>query len=154
MSRIRVSFDGEVGIDSGGLSKEAFLLISKHIAFYVGPKCRKLMTFSKSSEESSSGSKNCGYFFNSFFNSEFIIEHLELDKMAINQFTPSMECISMLENDPIFSVENFIRFIGTFISKCLFDKHLIDFPLSSPLLQHILGGLFLGFSNEESKDEM
>lgn len=33
--------------------------------------------------------------------------------------------------------------IGKLLGKALFDRQLIDFPLSSLLLQHMLGGLFI-----------
>lgn len=39
--RLRVSFVGERGLDCGGLSKEAYLLLSKQAAYYGGPKYHK-----------------------------------------------------------------------------------------------------------------
>jgi hypothetical protein len=36
----------------------------------------------------------------------------------------------------------FFAFLGRLLGKALFDRQLIDFPLSSLLLQHMLGGLF------------
>ena len=52
--RMKVEFVGEAGIDSGGLGKEAFLLLSRETSAYVGPTYRGWMRVCSGATPSSS----------------------------------------------------------------------------------------------------
>lgn len=46
-----------------------------------------------------------------------------------------------LEREETMKSSDFFRFLGRLFGKALFDRQLIDFPLSSLILKHMLGGM-------------
>ena len=61
-NRLKVEFKGEEGIDSGGLGKEAFLLLSKDATTFAGPAFKNWLVLYKAAEESAATASG-GLFF-------------------------------------------------------------------------------------------
>lgn len=62
-NRLKVEFTGEEGIDSGGLGKEAFLLLSKDSAMFAGPNYKNWLVLHNAAESSNSEAASGGLFF-------------------------------------------------------------------------------------------
>lgn len=103
---MKITFADEAGIDSGGLSKEFFSLVSKEIQIYSGSAGLDILCETEDGGLyfQSSGGGGGG------------------DQQAGTRCT----------------IREFFRFVGRFVSKALFDRQLIDFPLSLPLLRRML----------------
>lgn len=125
LKRIKVQFTGEEGIDSGGLGKEAFLLLSKAISRYGLRKGYLVMTKDSSPNAEDGLSSTAGGL---FFGSEFIKQE---DKDAKEQHNSE----SNLYLDPI----TFANLLGIVMGKAIMDRQLVEFPLSSAMLKHMLG---------------
>eukprot|EP01034_Spumella_vulgaris_P030355 gene30355-37557_t len=171
--RVKVEFAGEAGIDSGGLSKEAFLLLSKQAAIFAGPHCKQWMVplmgsvtdDKKRIEGGKTNSETEGEALEGLFfvsnttistanSSNAAIASIaqkalvattdknKLKSQAIVSSALSKEVLLELNSELEVTSCQFFAFLGRLLGKALFDRQLIDFPLSSLLLQHMLGGLF------------
>eukprot|EP00606_Chrysophyceae_sp_TOSAG23-5_P001546 GSChrysophyteH2.ASY1.ANO1.862.1 assembled CDS len=116
--RFKFTFAGEPGIDSGGVGKEVFLLLSRQAALYAGDNYRN------SSLESIPG---------------------KLTEDTIQDMSKT-------------SSEKFCKFLGRFLGKAIYDRQLVDIPLSPLLLKHMLGlninALVLNAKNAAANSEM
>jgi hypothetical protein len=186
--RLRVSFLGERGLDCGGLSKEAYLLLSKQAAYYGGPKYHKWLRSVTSTVLVPSAPKQKevppmsaeeaadrngrppalkapvpepavntsaaevkyveeqveGYFLTavneqsaapSVSAASASTSHTKIDPQAEECYNSIIE----LDTTQHISSADYFRFLGRFLAKALFDRQLVDFPLSPLLLRHLLG---------------
>lgn len=165
LRRLKVQFEGEDGIDSGGLSKEAFLLLSKAASEFVGYKHKKWMVSLKSeviqslkpvkptinnnknntltSESTKAAEIMEGLFFASELNENDvkIVKRVDPRHQVKEQFLfLTVEEIIDLDTKYKVSGNRFFHFLGRVFGKALYDRQLLDFPFSSLLLQHMLGG--------------
>lgn len=156
--RLKVSFEGEKGLDAGGLTKEAFLLLSQQALLFMGPRHRRWVVAVRSETDGlpqtpgesptpllprSTGPqlpgrlRKEGYFFS--------IGEGGVAKMGKMDPAPAVlseGCIQELEALPSFSEQAFLKFFGRLLGKALLDRQLVDAPLSPLLLRHMLGGIF------------
>ncbi|RYH27280.1 hypothetical protein EON65_13580 [archaeon] len=123
MKKLKFVFQGEQGIDSGGVGKEAFLLMSKQAAQFACKK--KYMQYTKPLEQQKSmeESKNDLFAHGLFFLSSSSSKKDSVEDMALNNI----------------SVEQLAGFMGKVLGKAVLDRQLVDFPLSSLLLKHMVG---------------
>ncbi len=108
MKRLRVTFTGEQGVDSGGLGKEFFLLLSQQASLYMGPKLKGWMV-------AVAGEGKDGFFFCHSSNSTSTSSGDGSRNIGHHQL--SAECIANLEGLPEFSEAAFIRFFGRLLGK-------------------------------------
>ena len=192
LRRFKICFHGEEGIDSGGLSKEAFLLLAKELAQFSSMSELQWMTYTKvngtvtSTEKedeknkkkdydnedekkgTSTGSPKTheslieteleGLFFHEKGCSSkpcMLISSLEQRKTIQKQQKARAKAmadaqkggpIPTIEPDDesakpkvMISREHFGRILGILLGKAIIDRQLIDFPLSSILIKHMLG---------------
>lgn len=158
LRKIKFEFEGEEGIDSGGVGKEAFLLISKAAAIYAGPVHRGLFFVTDK--------QNGALFFNP---EEEVLKRAamkkanqessssEVDSPSKDSATPSLETglgspMSPSKYGPTVRIDHkslvelntvsnvlLCKFIGRLLAKAIFDRQLVDVPLSPLLLKHLLG---------------
>jgi hypothetical protein len=186
--RLRVSFLGERGLDCGGLSKEAYLLLSKQAAYYGGPKYHKwlrsvtstvLVPYAPSQKEvppvsaEEAADRNGrppalkasvpepsvntsaatvkyveeqveGYFLTAV-NEQSAAPTVSTASASasLTKIDPQAEecynSIIELDTKQHISSADYFRFLGRLLAKALFDRQLVDFPLSPLLLRHLLG---------------
>lgn len=144
--RLRIQFEGEDGIDSGGIAKEGLLLLSKEALFYGGPKYRGwLRTLG---EINNSDKKNVN------FDSSGRIYFTEVENVNKNMnvvggvgCTLSELSVSKLQECRMTGPD-FSYFLGRLIGKSLYDRQLLDVPLSQLLLRHILGQINRGDNDD------
>lgn len=148
--RLRVQFEGEDGIDSGGIAKEGLLLLSKEALHYGGPKHRGWL---RNLSETDTNSKR-----SSSFDSSGRIYFSETEKLkASPPVTSSVSCtlselsVSKLQERKITGAE-YGYFLGRLIGKSLYDRQLLDVPLSQLLLRQILGQVNREDSEETTGD--
>ena len=96
-------------MDSGGLGKEFFLLLSQQASLYMGPKFRGWMV-------AVAGEGRDGFFFSHSSSSSSGSSGSGSSKGDGNQLL-SMESIAALEGLPEFSEAAFIRFFGRLLGK-------------------------------------
>lgn len=108
--RLKVTFKGESGIDSGGLGKEFFLLLSKEVLIYLGASCLDV----------SFQLPDGGIYFQPPENDGKII--------FAYKGRSSSDC----------QRQSFLKFVGRFVGKALYDRQLIEFPHSKLLLRRML----------------
>jgi hypothetical protein len=161
LKRFKVTFIGEEGIDSGGLGKEAFLLVAKDIVKYVKNEKRTWMTYTrgykpqtllkkkviydeeeeKKQEEVEKKEKQeastfvDGMFFNFIYQSP---SPSRLPVEAVGKQTQLTVADTYLENE-FLSPSSYGQLLGILIGKAVLDGHLIDFPLSTVLANYLLG---------------
>lgn len=165
--RLKVKFSGEAGIDSGGLTKEMFLLLSKEIVVYAGPVHRRWLKGITSDGQlyftnpkdvnpeaapavqrrnslnkvvwhaDGSSSSKIG---------QFQPESAQRDAPAVSKVPEVLPLahLSTEASSKVFESINlkhglFAHFMGRFIGKALYDRQMIDIPLSPLLLKHMLG---------------
>jgi len=165
--RLKVKFAGEAGIDSGGLTKEMFLLMSKEICVYAGPVHRRWLkgitadgqlyfTNPKDvnpeaappvqrrnsankivwhADGSSSARIGAGTGESAKIGPAVskAPDVLPLAKLSTETSSKIFENIKLKHGD-------FAHFIGRFVGKALYDRQMVDMPLSHLLLKHMLGG--------------
>lgn len=112
MKRLRVTFAGEQGVDSGGLSKEFFLLLSQQASLFMGPKFKGWMV-------SVAGEGRDGFFFCHSSSSGGGSNSSGDSNGVVGDGTQllSKESIAALEGLPEFSEAAFIRFFGRLLGK-------------------------------------
>lgn len=167
--RMKVTFIGERGLDSGGLSKEAFLLLTKQAAYYAGPKYRKWLCaiistvkvpriveqsqalLQKASYPEKATSKDPfieekveGYFLSSTAETKIpaLADNALADADAGGKDAMLDACYkSIVELDTQLKISGaqYFRFLGRLLGKALVDRQLVDFPLSVLLCKHLLG---------------
>eukprot|EP01031_Cornospumella_fuschlensis_P029957 gene29957-36180_t len=123
MKKFKFAFQGEAGIDSGGVGKEAFLLMSKLAAQFAIR--RKYMRYTKPLDQ----------------------QVKEADKDKKDLFSQGLFFASAAKDDDQaqdtelshLSVEQLAGFMGKLLGKAVLDRQLVDFPLSSLLLKHMVG---------------
>lgn len=195
--RVRVSFVGEQGLDSGGLSKEAFLVLTKQAAYYSGPKYHRWVSsvvstilvprerarnvavattaadVEKEKSTANTSSLNAtdterreeqgqsalveeqveGYFLSSKAASEAPIAtdaapkqagSTEKDRADSGMAEACFQSIIALDTERRISSVQFFKFLGRLLGKAVYDRQLVDFPLSSLLLKHLLGEISEG----------
>ena len=106
MKRLRVTFTGEQGVDSGGLGKELFLVLSQQASLYMGPKLKGWMV-------AVAGEGKDGLFF--CHTSSSSASSMDGGRNTSRQL--SAENIAALEGLPEFSETAFIRFFGRLLGK-------------------------------------
>lgn len=144
--RLKTTFVGERGIDSGGISKELFLLISKEIMLYCGKKGKNWMvTLSDGTShfKNPNDDSNLNEFeTESKGNMQEEVSYDDQMDMKTNVGEPSdyRESLSYiaLENAKI-TPTMFAKYMGRFIGKAIFDRQLINIPLSKQLRLLMLG---------------
>lgn len=125
--RIKFEFEGEDAIDSGGVGKEAFLLISKTMIRYCGVSHRGILRVTDK--------ETGGIFFanrddspsNGGMKGE---EEVHPSRRIDDRTKAEMGAVTT----PVLC-----RFLGRLLAKALYDRQLVDAPLSPLLLKHILG---------------
>ena len=130
----------EEGIDSGGVGKEAFLLISRQAAQYCGPSFRGWMSWTPSKDKGTL----------LYFSDEGMLDGQQPQDISINKYNSSesisLDCVLELEklklNGPKFSY-----FCGRLLGKALFDRQHVDFPLCPLLLKLMVSG-FTSIENQ------
>jgi hypothetical protein len=123
----------EEGIDSGGVGKEAFLLISRQAAQYCGPSFRGWMSWTPSKDKGTL----------LYFSDEGMLDGQQPKDISSNKYSSSesisLDCALELEklklNGPKFSY-----FCGRLLGKALFDRQHVDFPLCPLLLKLMVSG--------------
>lgn len=135
--RLKIKFFEEEGIDSGGPSKEFFLLLSAQAAtkavecgylrwtdgggyFFAEPSPELLSSPSKAKQIIISNPKS----------------DVENNKAMDNNVNSTA---SKIEDILPCSAEGFAYFLGRLIGKALYDRQLLDLPLSEAMLRCILG---------------
>jgi hypothetical protein len=147
LKRFKVHFINEDGIDSGGLSKEAFLLISKDLFHYVKNPFRKWMVYTKGyspAKKSTEDMKKMGKndekeeeeFIDGLF---FAFDYLTNSKNTNQSEGANNTKISPYLEKEFLTPENVGSVLGALFGKAILDGHLIDFPLSSTLISYLLG---------------
>jgi hypothetical protein len=161
LKRFKVTFIGEEGIDSGGLGKEAFLLVAKDIVKYVKNEKRSWMTYTRGYKPQSLLKKKMFYdeeeeklqeqankkekqeastfidgLFFSFAHQSSLPSAVSAD--AAGKLSHLTVVDTYLEND-FLSPASYGQLLGNLIGKAVLDGHLIDFPLSTVLSNYILG---------------
>ena len=131
--KLKVSFDGEEAIDSGGVSKEAFLLLSKEAVSYAGEKRRGWLR-----------SVGTGEYFPaemSAARARKVCSAAPVGEAAaiVPSALLNAECIAKLELEDQLSPANFFGFLGRLAAKALHDRQLLDLPLSDLLWARVLG---------------
>jgi hypothetical protein len=131
--RFRVQFLNEIGIDSGGLTKEFYLLISNQMIRYL--------LWSTSSPTTQQMKKKLRkrrwvklttshkIFFNEVTQSD--LEPLYESHSTVVESQERLNCLSG---------KDYLRFVGRMIGKALYDNQLIDVPLSGLLLSYLVTG--------------
>lgn len=168
--RLQICFDDEEGIDSGGLSKEFFLLLSRQVKRFSLHPDRQYMidvdgkAFFKNRIQRSmdtallSQNGNDGDIaYNPRAKSQIAWEAklpVELPKANIG-----VQVISTLDGDEDVAVSRaeFCFFLGRFVGKALFDKHFVDLNLHPILWKHIMGMNLIGHNvplSEELKSNL
>jgi hypothetical protein len=135
--RCKIVFAGEEGIDSGGLGKEAFLLISKQAATYASAAEKQWMKLCSNGlffeeipkEDNSKKSAN---------NAKLNIHDIISKPCGIGNGKITAAAMTALRDCPELNARTFASFLGKFLAKALFDRQLVDIPLSPLLLRHIL----------------
>lgn len=129
--RTKVSYAGEPGIDSGGLTKDFYMLMSKEIAVICGKRyygwfrnlpCGSLYITELGCVKKNSNVKPANE------NSETPEQYVSLEKSIVE----------LEKNNSPFHVSMFALFAGRFVGKAFFDRHLIDMPLGPLILQHMI----------------
>ena len=121
LKRTRVTFDGEEGIDSGGPSKEFFLLLSADAARF-GAQDRSFL------RKADAG----GYFLGSHMPSRPPPSIPSPAVAAGEKKGPN-------PNNLEISIFDYAAFLGRLLGKAIFERQLVDFPLSHALLSAMLG---------------
>lgn len=172
--RIKVTFIDEAGIDSGGLTKEMFLLLSKELIVYAGAKHRKWMrtlasgqvhftdphNIASSKDDEKKNSKDDDNDEDDDL-AKAIAQSMDLptaeakdeDKTTMNPIASTTGLKDMLATTNSSSIaassalfeemklthQQYAKFMGRFIGKALYDRQLIDVPLSTHILEKMLG---------------
>lgn len=128
LKTFKFNYAGESGIDSGGLGKEAFLVVSKEAAVFAGPKGKQYMRYTKPGvQQAKDDSKKpagpgpgtgIGLYFLSPSEAKVVV-------------TKDTKCA--------IPSDGFGGFLGKLLAKALLDRQLVDFPLCTLLLRHMLG---------------
>lgn len=152
LKRFKVHFINEDGIDSGGLSKEAFLLVSKDIFQYVKNSHRNWMNYTKGYQKVVKEADAEGQTTNESQEEEEFIDGLFFAFDYKSSLSPSNSETSTTTTtaSPTKSISSYLEkefltpsqvgtVLGTLFGKAILDGHLIDFPLSSTLINYALG---------------
>ncbi len=164
LKRFKVNFYNEEGIDSGGLSKETFLLLSKEIVKYVKNDHRKWMDYTKGfkphdllhphqkkfayledddennvvkekvEENNSTLSSEKGYIDGLFFCFDY----------SSNHSAPPSIPPSYLDNE-FLTPAQLGAVVGILIGKAILDGHLMEFPISTTLIRYLIGEVQTSF---------
>jgi hypothetical protein len=142
--KIKIQFENEDGIDSGALGKEAFLLISQTALIYSSHLYRGWMR-ELDGDESSKGSlfftEECNQNDHSMI--DLNDNNNKDDKKIKRSIFLNQDELNKLKLNKINGAD-YGYFFGRFIAKSLFDRQLVEIPLSPILLRHILGDVDLG----------
>ena len=117
--KLRVNFFGEAGIDSGGLLREFYQLLSHEAISYATRRCGLF-------KEDSEGR----FYFNGEYSNKSIHPPLE-QTMLVNH--DAMECIDNIE---------LAGFIGLLAAKAFYDECMLEFSFSLQLVKAILEDTF------------
>eukprot|EP00605_Chrysophyceae_sp_TOSAG23-4_P001172 GSChrysophyteH1.ASY1.ANO1.1280.1 assembled CDS len=98
--RFKFSFTGEPGIDSGGVGKELFLLLSRQAVLYASDSYRGKYKMEKGARRLSD------------------------------------QCVDDMAK---INAGKFFKFLGRLLGKAVYDRQLVDVPMSTLLLKHMLG---------------
>lgn len=128
--RFRVQFQNEIGIDSGGLTKEYFLLLSKQMIQYLLifpndlPVARKKWIKLTSSHR---------LFFNEVAASDLepIYQTLPIEPEVSGTVIDNYRYLNRI------SGKEYLRFVGRMIGKALYDNQMIDVSLAGILLAYM-----------------
>ena len=135
----------EEGIDSGGVAKEAFLLISRQTAQYCGPSFRGWMMFTPDKEKGT-----LLYFCDEGMFDKRDSKSDRSDKIVRNN-DDSISLASVLELEKLnLNGPKFSYFCGRLLGKALFDRQHVDFPLCPLLLKLMVNG-FADIENQFKK---
>ena len=155
--RAKFSFSGEPGIDSGGVGKEAFLLISRQSSIYAkvhrgwmfDPDKKTGALFFSPEEEKKKAVPTA----NSKLNVAKLTQTLRSKSGNLININPESKedeahaaivAARVLDTQTLADMSNikapqFCRFLGRLLGKAIFDRQLVDMPLSTLLLKHMLG---------------
>ena len=136
--RAKFTFVGEPGIDSGGIGKEVFLLISRQSTLYT----KNVRFWMKETDK-----KHGTLFFcpenepgSLDHNAKVVARSVEKsDDKASNIATATTISEQTIAEMSKIKGQQFFKFLGRFLGKAIFDRQLIDMPLSKLLLKHMLG---------------
>jgi hypothetical protein len=129
MKRTRISFVGEEGIDSGGPSKEFFLLLSAQAGVFGSTK----RTFLRTADEG-------GLFLNGPIPPPKPSGADDVGLESMSTTTPKPRGKSPPDmNDLQVSIFDFASFLGRLLGKALFERQLVDLPMAHALLDAMLG---------------
>jgi len=146
MKRTRISFVGEEGIDSGGPSKEFFLLLSAQAGVFGSSK----RTFLRTADEG-------GLFLNGPIPPPKPIPADNVGLGSTPTTTPKPHGKSPPDmNDLQISIFDYASFLGRLLGKALFERQLVDLPMAHALLDAILGHqneLHADEEDDENEDE-
>jgi len=155
--RAKFTFTGEPGIDSGGVGKEAFLLMSRQSSIYA--KVHRGWMFDPD--------KKTGALFFCPEGEKEKVNPAASPKLNLAKLTQTLKSKSnrdinthqesdtdnaqaaivasrVLDAQTVTEMSNikapqFCRFLGRLLGKAVFDRQLVDIPLSKLLLKHMLG---------------
>lgn len=148
--RLKVTFINEPGIDSGGVGKEAFLLISRELAAYG--QARGWLAAMNGGDNIFFSPTSTSGTLKKVSTSENAPTLEKLSTMPAIAIPPGQsgsamrgvgqKSVAMLANRSTeVNGASFSYFLGRFLGKALFDRQLVDFPLSLLLLRHLLKGV-------------
>jgi hypothetical protein len=157
--RFKIVFIGEEGIDSGGLGKEAFLLISKQAATYASSSAKQwmkvgsngLLFFEEVRKQAPSApsapptAPGTNYANDAAKNSGTKSVGTGTGKLSSASVEALNSCIDL-------DARSFAMFLGRFLAKALFDRQLVDMPLSPLLLRHVVSNADDGKPGNDSKN--
>jgi hypothetical protein len=130
--RIKFEFEGEDAIDSGGVGKEAFLLLSRACVRYCGTAHRGFLQVT----DKASG----GVFFVNKDEGMNNANTGDADSKADEGVHPAKRIDDKTRAElATVAAPVLCRFLGRLLGKALYDRQLVDVPLSPLLLKHILG---------------
>ena len=129
--RVKFEFEGEDAIDSGGVGKEAFLLLSRAMIRYCGAAHRGILLVT----DKESG----GVFFAN--KDDMAGGGADAKGKEVEEEVHPTRRIDEKTKTELGSVATPVlcRFFGRMLAKALYDRQLVDAPLSPLLLKHILG---------------
>jgi hypothetical protein len=137
--RFKFSFTGEPGIDSGGVGKELFLLLSRQASLYASDTYRGWMYPPDEKTGDlffSDETRVKPHIIASSENENDDDEKVTYGKSGIFKKHLPDQTVSDMKN---ISADKFCKFLGRILGKALYDRQLVDMPLSKLLLKHMLG---------------
>lgn len=111
--RFKIDFVNERGIDSGGLAKEFFLLLSRQ-AFLYADSARKLLSFDSGG----------GFYFSPPSTTQHTSSSIQSEQL--NEIPMNDVVMLNAVNDVDYAL-----FLGRLVGKCIYQEQLIEIPLST-----------------------